>query len=257
MYWYRNASTNGPLDKCTYRICTTAAILDEVILIVMIDQQGKLYSLVKGATQISNYSSRWYLARNKTKLLLLKCDHPRKVANSVPNVHSSHWLFKYLNDLLDQQQLSAWAQDSCSWRKLVVAYFCSQTMMMTIQGNLFIIFDILTVLILFLYLINFYFSNFECVIMLCCLQYLCYGTRYETLYSPSLERNHMMIHNKLVLQGFTFNENNRIDSHNIQIRESISLIESYSKRCSFSEIWFLQTGTKVNLLYLPELGLKD
>ena len=53
-----------------------------------------------------------------------------------------------------------------------------------------------------------------------------------------------------MLQGLTFNENHRIDSRsdscNMQIWESISLIELYSKCNSFSEIWFLWTEMKVS-----------
>ena len=51
-------------------------------------------------------------------------------------------------------------------------------------------------------------------------------------------------------QGLTFNKNLRIDSCSdscyIQIWESISLIELYSKCYSFSEIWFSWTDTKVS-----------
>ena len=52
-------------------------------------------------------------------------------------------------------------------------------------------------------------------------------------------------------QGLTLDKNHRIDSRSdlryIQVWESISLIESYSKCSSFGEIWFSSTETKVGL----------
>ena len=65
----------------------------------------------------------------------------------------------------------------------------------------------------------------------------------------SLQWNHDLLKFRSK-DGLTFDENHRIascsDSRDIQIWESISFIESYSKCISVSEIWFSLTDTKVS-----------
>ena len=51
-------------------------------------------------------------------------------------------------------------------------------------------------------------------------------------------------------QDCKFNENQRIDSHNIHIWESTSLIESYSNYNGCHQVWFSQTRMKSHLWFI-------